>query len=290
MAISELDIYRLFCANGIGPRKINRILHTQYIVDVGLVGFLKLDASQMRSLLPELSERDCQALKDVDTGRAMIEFDSLREADVEIISINSQDYPQALSERLNTDAPPLLFVYGNTELLSQQGLAIVGSRRASNEGLHHVEKIIKGLAGYDVPIISGGATGIDKAAHVSAIENNLKTIIVLSSGIKQFLTTGLSDFPKEEALVISQFHPNSPWSSAFAMVRNKLVCALSKGVIVVEAGIEGGTVHAGRTALELGIRLYVIDPGEFKTPPAGNQKLIELGGRGISITTEFDRI
>lgn len=287
MAISERDIYRLFCANGIGPRKINRIMKTQ---DVGLDDFIELDVSQMRSLLPELSDRDCQALKDVDGDRAMVEFDSLIKADVEIISINSCDYPETLTERLNIDAPPLLFVYGNTELLSQRGLAIVGSRRASNEGLHHVEKIIKGLAGYDVPIISGGAAGIDKAAHVSAIENNLKTIIVLSSGIKQFLKTGLSDFPKEEALVISQFHPNSPWSSAFAMVRNKLVCALSKGVIVVEAGIDGGTVHAGRTALEMGVSLYVIDPGEFKTPPAGNQKLIELGGRGISIDTELDRI
>lgn len=290
MEISERDIYRLFCANGIGPRKINRILQSQHIVDVGFDRFLESDISQMRSLIPNLSERDCRALKDVDTSKAMTEFDSLREADVEIISLNSQAYPEPLSEKLNIDMPPLLFVYGNTELLSQRGLAIVGSRRASNEGLHHVEKIIKGLAGYDVPIISGGAAGIDKAAHVSAIENNLKTIIVLSSGIKQFLKTGLSDFPKEEALVISQFHPNSPWSSAFAMVRNKLVCALSKGVIVVEAGIDGGTVHAGRTALEMGILLYVIDPGEFKTPPAGNQKLIGLGGRGISIDTELDRI
>lgn len=290
MAISECDIYRLFCANGIGPRKINRIMKTQYIVDVGLDDFIELDVSQMRSLLPELSDRDCQALKDVDGDRAMVEFDSLIEADVEIISINSNDYPEILTERLNIDAPPLLFVYGNRALLSQQGLAIVGSRRASNEGFHLVEKIIKGLAGYDVPIISGGAAGIDKAAHVSAIENNLKTIIVLSSGIKQFLVSGSSEFPRDEALVISQFHPNSPWSSAFAMVRNKLVCALSKGVIVVEAGIDGGTMHAGKAALEMGVTLYVVDPGEFKTPPPGNQKLIELGGRGVSLETEFDQI
>ena len=290
MAISERDIYRLFCANGIGPRKINRIMKTQDVVDIGFDRFLESDVSQMRSLLPELSDRDCQALKDVDGTRALVEFDSLIEADVDIISIDSQDYPEALTKRLNIDAPPLLFVYGNRELLSQQGLAIVGSRKASNEGFNLVEKIIKGMTGNNVPIISGGAAGIDKAAHVSAIENNFKTIIVLSSGIKQFLKTGLSDFPKDEALVISQFHPNSPWSSAYAMVRNKLVCALSKGVIVVEAGIDGGTMHAGKAALEMGVTLYVVDPGEFKTPPAGNQELIGLGGRGISIDTELDRI
>lgn len=290
MATSDLDVYRLFCAKGIGPKKIQRILHAQHMVNIGIDGFLKLDVSQMQSFLPELSERDCQALKDIDNDRTLREFDSLREADVQIISLNSENYPEALVERLGDGAPPLLFVYGNTGLLSKQKLAIVGSRQASDEGINFVEKIIGGLIGYDVPIISGGAAGIDKAAHVSAIENKLKTIIVLSSGIKQFLTTGVADFPEEEALVISQFHPDSPWSSASAMVRNKLVCALSKAVVVVEASIEGGTMHAGRTALEMGILLYVIDPAEFETPPPGNQKLIELGGQGISIKTEFGQI
>jgi DNA processing protein len=290
MAISDLDIYRLFCANRIGPKKILKVLHAQPIVNIGIDAFLKLDLSQIQLLLPELSERDCRALKDIDIDRTLREFDSLREADVRIISLNSEDYPQALLEKLGHEAPPLLFIYGNTRLLSQQGLAIVGSRRASDEGINFVEKIIRGLSGYDVPIISGGAAGIDKAAHVSAIENKLNTIIVLSSGIKQFLTTGVADFPEQEALVISQFHPDSPWSSASAMVRNKLVCALSKAVVVVEAGIEGGTMHAGRTALEMQISLYVIDPREFKIPPPGNQKLIELGGQGISVKTGFGHI
>ena len=90
-------------------------------------------------------------------------------------------------------------------------------------------------------------------------------------------------------LLVSQFKPNEPWGAHNAMVRNKLVCALSKAVIVISSGPEkdqkgrmSGTFDAGKTALKLGIPLFVLSPNLLSTKPEGNAQLIKMGAKEIT--------
>ena len=86
-------------------------------------------------------------------------------------------------------------------------------------------------------------------------------------------------------LTVSQFDPNVKWLARNAMVRNKLVCALSKAVVVIESGPErdtqgktSGTFNAAKTALDMNLPLFVLNPSCLDSPPEGNAALIESGG------------
>jgi DNA processing protein len=107
----------------------------------------------------------------------------------------------------------------------------------------------------------------------------------LSEGINQFHPKG-ELFTQENILVISQFEPDAHWATHFAMTRNKLVCALSRAVVVIVSGPEravdgkmSGTFNAGVTALEMEIPVFVVAPSYFDDKPEGNHQLITKGCR-----------
>jgi len=212
-------------------------------------------------------------------------YAELKDKEIQILFYDHELYPESLI-KLMKDHPPILFCKGNLNLLKSDGVAIIGSRNASQEGLKFANEIARKLAEKGINIISGYAKGIDTSAHLGALENNGTTTIVLSSGILNFSETKIKEsFKKDKTLIISQFNPKSPWSAQNAMIRNELVCALSKIVIVIESGPEktekdgkkhlSGTYDAAKKALKMGIPLFVLDPSTFQIPPIGNTKLIE---------------
>ena len=90
-------------------------------------------------------------------------------------------------------------------------------------------------------------------------------------------------------LVVSQFDPDARWSARNAMARNKLVCALSKAVVVIESGPErdshgktSGTFNTAKNAMRMGLPLFVLDPSCFDNPQKGNANLIKLGGKCLN--------
>ena len=136
-------------------------------------------------------------------------------------------------------------------------------------------------------VVSGYAKGIDSAAHLGALTAEGTTTLVLPYGIKELRQkTAFREFDwKRDVLAVSQFNPDARWLARNAMARNKLVCALSKAVIVIASGPErdargkmSGTFNTAKTALGMNVPLFVFDPVCFDKPPQGNAELIAMDG------------
>ena len=198
------------------------------------------------------------------------------------IQKDSSSYPDKLKEVLNGDAPEKIYLMGNMGLLDKMGVAICGSRKASETSLETLTHYTKKLIEEDLVIISGYASGVDHVAHYHALENGGETIIVLPEGIKHFkIKRSIEDvWDPERVLVISQFEPNAIWKGWRAMQRNLVVVGLSNAVLLVEPGERGGTQDAGKQALKHHLPLYVAD---FKDNinNTGHDELIKHGAKEI---------
>lgn len=146
----------------------------------------------------------------------------------------------------NIEKPPKrIYVMGNKELLNEKAIAVVGSRDCTESGKENAYKFGKQIAGQDIVVVSGMAKGIDTAAHWGCIENGGKTIAVLGAGFNHI-------FPKENkelfykiletgGTVITEYAPNINIKSEQFRQRNRIVSALSMGVLVIEAEHRSGT-------------------------------------------------
>lgn len=288
--MSLFDLYALFCVKGIGNRKLNRILKSETGKFQNIENIMTRTVEEITEILPAINKKDADSLKNLDLETVQTEYEQLSLAGVDIIAANSDNFPRTLNDKLDLDAPPLLFCSGRLDIITSSAISIVGSRDISYRGRDITIRLVGKMAGKNVTIISGGAKGIDATAHNAAVDCGLNTIIVVPYGMNRVLTGAANDPIPGNALFISQFHPNSNWSTAFAMIRNKTVCALSKAIFVVEAGESGGTINTGQSALEMEIPLYVISPDEYKIPPSGNRYLISKGGRELSLESALDSI
>ena len=119
--------------------------------------------------------------------------------------------------------------------------------------------------------------------HLGALEAGGSTLVVLAEGIKHFRVKrdfkAIGGLDPERAVVVSQFPATQPWSAGAAMTRNGVIVALSKALLVVEAGERGGTLNAGEQALGLGRTVFAIDYQD--DPPPGNQVLLTRGARPL---------
>ena len=295
--------YKLFQAKGFGPKSIHIIHKTIYKDGFSLKEVFNMNKHDFEHTFPQLGRgRFKKANFDVfqrqNEERVYEEYQRLKDKGVEVIPLDHEVYPKNVLKLMEDGAPPLLFCEGQLSLLQSEGIAIVGSRNASDEGVKIARQFAAELAIQGENVISGYAKGIDTNAHLGALEENGTTTIVLSFGILEFSKKKIfSDLKwKGNTLIISQFHPVEKWSARNAMIRNKLVCALSKALIVIESGEErgksgsmSGTFDTGKTALEMKIPLFVVSPGSFRNLPLGNKGLIKCGGIEIesrdSITT-----
>lgn len=163
-------------------------------------------------------------------------------------------------------APPLaLWVRGGGDLagLTGRAVAIVGSRAATSYGTEQAAALAFGLAERGWTVISGGAFGIDAAAHRGALSAGVATIAVLASGIDRSYPAAhasLFDRVAKDGLVISEWPPGSaPYRHRF-LIRNRLIAALSAGCVVVEASARSGARHTAGRARDLGRSVMAI-PG-----------------------------
>jgi DNA processing protein len=155
-----------------------------------------------------------------------------------------------------------------------RGLAVVGSRKPSNEGAQRAARIARELVARDFAVVSGLATGIDKAAHTAALEAGGRTIAVIGTPLGE-------NYPKENAelqahiakehLLVSQVpvlrYSTQPFKTKrfYFPERNATMSALTEGTIIVEAGETSGTLTQARAALYQGRKLFILDSC-FKNP------------------------
>ena len=192
-------------------------------------------------------------------------------------------YPTSVRTDFGKRAP-VLTVKGNMDLLDKPGLGFCGSRKASDKGLETAADCADQAARKGFVVISGNAAGVDFVAHRTALAAGGATILVLPEGMDHFrIRKDLRDpWDWERVLVVSQFEPNAIWRSDRAMTRNELIIALSKALIVIEAGDKGGTLAAGISALKRGKPLFVANYDEIEDRAPGNAQLLRLGAFRLS--------
>lgn len=160
-----------------------------------------------------------------------------------VVSRADPEYPKRFKERLGKFAPPVLYGCGAATLLENGGLAVVGSRDASDEVLEYAHSVGRLAAEAQCPIISGGARGVDKSAMRGALSEGGMAVGVLSGGLeKDVMNRGNRDLLINERLVlVSPYDPKAGFNVGNAMQRNKLVYALADAGLVVETDTKGGT-------------------------------------------------
>lgn len=217
-------------------------------------------------------------------------YEEITNKEIKFITTEDKEYPKSLKEI--EDFPVVLFYKGNLEGINfERLLAVVGSRSATESAKQNVRKIISGFKNTDVGIVSGLATGIDTASHLVAIENNLKTIAVIGSGLDYI-------YPKQNFKLYQSIENNngvifSEYPNSYAPLpfnfpqRNRIITALSKGVVIAEAKMKSGAMISARFALEQGKELMCI-PGLITNPNC--EGIYHLIKNGAGVVTNTDDI
>lgn len=195
-----------------------------------------------------------------------------------VLSRGDEAYPRALKARLGKVAPPLLYGVGKQDLLGVGGLAVVGSRDADASAERFTRLAGTAAARQGVPIVSGGARGVDWFAMSAALEAGGRVIGILADGLDRAATSGrYRDGLRSGLLVLaSPYDPGARFSVHGAMGRNKIVYALSHwGLVVSSATGKGGTWAGAVENLKAGwVPLFVRDEANV---PEGNRALLREG-------------
>lgn len=208
----------------------------------------------------------------------------IKSLDVFFNTVLDQSYPVMLKSLLKLNTPPVLSMVGNVALLKNKKVGFSGSRRVSEKGISVTRDCVEQLSREkEVSIVSGYAQGVDKEAHYTALQVGGSTIIVLPNGISSFyIKQELKDvWDWNRVLVISEYLPKDKWSVSRAMNRNNTIIGLSDSMVVVEAGLTGGSLDAGLRTLENRKPLYVPIYFDYPESALGNKVLMERGAKGI---------
>ncbi len=282
----EIALLKLLMAPGSGARTISRLLQRLRRENLPVEELLSTASPEELTGRYNLPETAVAALhKDFSDAYSLL--DKLREHGIQLIDIQSDLYPDRLLDRLRQTAPPVLFVRGNSELLHKPTVAFAGARECSLPAYESTSEAASHLANQGATIVSGYASGIDSAAHTGALSSGGATVAVLASGMFHFsprsdLATWCDD---HNTLFLSEFFPTFPWKAHNAMTRNRTIAALSQALIIVEAGSTGGSLAAGRSALEIGCPLFVVDWPDPAPSTAGNALLLGRGAQPIAVDT-----
>ena len=219
-----------------------------------------------------------------ETARALLADDPVREQDIQaalawlhagddrhILALDDPRYPAALLDL--PDAPLLVYARGSLAALQPAAVAIVGSRRASHEGLRNAQALAEALARRGIVVTSGLAEGIDAAAHQGALEGapagQASTIAVTGAGIDRIYPAHHLPLARrmleQGGLVLSEQPLGSAPVRANFPRRNRMIAAVSRGTLVVEAALRSGSLITARQAAELGREVMAV-PGSIHNP------------------------
>jgi DNA processing protein len=203
-----------------------------------------------------------RGIKDVGplAQRVEAETEAAAEVGARLVTVLDEDYPPNL--RLIPNLPPFLFYRGTLAEDDAWSVAVVGTRSASEAGIHRAARLSRLLAGHDVTVISGLARGIDTAAHHAALDSGGRTIAVLGTGITRCYpleNRDLADQVTQAGALVSQFWPTrSPGKDTFPR-RNVVTSGLSQGTVVIEASQTSGAKMQARLALEHEKKVFLVN-------------------------------
>lgn len=283
---NHFHILRLLETPGIGVAKVRKIIDEADELKIDLSDIVN-DSKYFNKYLNETQ------LNDFTSNERNIQelWDRLINENIDFLLINEKDYPDLLRVRLGRKAPPLLTIFGNKSLLKKPSVGFCGSRKASSKGIETARDCANQLSVAGLNIISGYAAGIDMATHCAALEAGGSTTIVLAEGILNFkIKREINElFNLDKVLIISEVLPGITWSVRNAMQRNKTIISLSRAMILIESGINGGSMAAGKACLSLEIPLFAPIYEGMPSSAIGNQKLLDEGAHPLLKSRKSNR-
>lgn len=200
-----------------------------------------------------------------------------------IVTYDDEYYPPMLREIKNY--PLVLYVQGDVEVLKAPfSIGIVGTREATGYGRDVAEGLACTLAESGCVVVSGGALGIDSRSHEGAIKAGGKTIAFLGSGLgSDYLKSNeaLRDSIARNGALVSEFLPfSSPTRSTFP-IRNRLISGVSQGLVVIEAGVNSGSLITAKCALEQGRDVFAVPGNILNSGYMGTNNLIRDGAKAV---------
>ena len=234
-----------------------------------------------------LSEKMIEHLSAPDWDKVDADLKWLDQENASILTLDDDRYPPLLKNI--PDAPPVLYLLGQVEVLKQPQLAIVGSRNPTHAGKDIAHDFALYLANMGMTITSGMALGIDAAAHQGALDslkndsgNHGLTVAVMGTGLDRVYPAKHRDLAHNIAkngVLISEYAPGTPALPGNFPRRNRIISGLSMGVLVVEAAVQSGSLITARLASEQGREVFAV-PGSLHHPLAkGCHALIRQGAK-----------
>ena len=235
-----------------------------------------------KNIREELNKKNLEAL--------LAETIKRKREEISIIKITDKEYPKQLKTIKNP--PQQLYIKGNIENFKKHGIAVIGTRDCSNYGRQICRKFTKGIAAYNLNIISGLAKGIDTCAHKACLEVKGKTIAVLPSGLNNVYPKQneelLNKIIEKGGTVISEYPPDFEKTSESCKERNRIVSALAIGTLVIEAEKRSGTSTTVNYMNEQGKKAFCIPSSILNSKGIGTNQMIKEGI--AKIVTEVEDI
>ncbi len=226
-------------------------------------------------------------LKSEDVVRALEIAGTVR---AQLLAPDDDGWPDGL-DRLGPHRPHLLWVRGRTELAPRPSVALVGARAATGYGEHVAMEFAAGLVSRDMVVVSGGAYGIDGAAHRASLAAQGDTIAVLAGGADRLYPSGhdaLLTRVIEQGAVLSETPCGTAPTRWRFLQRNRLIAAMSDAVVVVEAGHRSGALNTVHHALSVGVPVGVVPGPITSAASAGCHRTLRTSdARCITSTTEI---
>ncbi|HXG49015.1 MAG TPA: DNA-processing protein DprA [Methylomirabilota bacterium] len=273
----------------VGPVRVRQLL--QHFGDAPSI--LAAPAARLQQV-PGIGEKAAAAIAAWETAVDLAaEMKRVADFGCDVLTQEDPAYPDSL--RQIYDPPVVLYVKGTLTAADNNAVAIVGSRQATAYGLESARRFGYQLAYVGVTVVSGGARGIDTAAHQGALAAKGRTICVLGTGINLV-------FPPENAelferiagagAVITQFPFNRKADRQSFAIRNRIVAGITLGTLVVEAHLTSGALITAHFATEYGRQVFAV-PGRIDSPRSkGCHELIKKGAKlcesAEDILSEFE--
>jgi DNA processing protein len=281
---------RLEQTPGVGGETARRLLGTFGLPE-------NVFAASFSSLQKVVSERIAQAITAPisDTSASLIartlEWAAL--PGNHVLTLADPDYPNALLDI--PDPPLILYVKGRIELLARPALAVVGSRNATVQGMTNAERFSDSLSAAGLTVISGMALGIDTAAHIGGLQTANtdgagSTIAVIGTGtdiVYPARNRSLAHRIAEQGCIVSEYALGTPAIATNFPRRNRIISGLARGVLVVEAALQSGSLITARMAAEQGRDVFAI-PGSIHSPLSkGCHQLIKQGAKLVETAQDI---
>jgi len=261
---------------GVGPVRVRQLL--EHFGEAPAI--LRASRSQLAQVRG-IGEDTAAAIADWENSVDLAgELQRIADFGCRVVIQADEEYPPSLREIY--DPPVVLYVKGSLNAQDRNAVAMVGSRQTTHYGIETARKLAYQLAYVGVTVVSGGARGIDTAAHQGALSAKGRTVCVLGTGINiVFPPENQELFARiaEHGAVITQFPFNRNGDRQSFAIRNRIVAGMTLGTVVVEANLTSGSLITANFATEYGRQVFAV-PGRIDSPRSkGCHDLIKKGAK-----------